>query len=689
MPLTNQADIHLLRTVRDQEILEGTLCYLAEFAGYILEHHLDEFVDLSVKSLRDLDIPLLKHMTKTEGDGVAANSTVEMLTHLVSKDSGKHIQNAIDRWTTNQLPKVERNQIVVADITLIAYSRKLMFLKYLPGYTSDPDTIIHIVSDIEEYILQYTTATFQTFVSIVDDRIQEQIKQLEESQLLFKQAQGLTHIGNYVWNITNNVLLWSDELYRIYELDPKEDRINNTIVGTYNHPDDVDQVHAAMEEARTKIQSFDFFYRIITKSGKVKTLHARGEMEVDVHGKLAKIFGTCQDVSDQKETERQMLQHQMFIQKIADAIPAIIASYNIMTGKYSFLSGGLKKLLGYEASRGLEEGAGFFMELIHPEDFQPLMQKNSEALTRANQIKENEEEDIIEFQYRMRHQSGEYRWFHTYGTVFNRNSRNQVEQVINISLDITESIKAEQILLQKTNELQQSNASLEEFAFVTSHDLKEPLRKISTFIDLLLSMRTNRDAKEDRYLQKILSSTDRMRQMIDNLLSLSLVTSSKSPEYYDLNLLLTEVLSTFEYQGESLKAWIKADPLPSARIVTSQFRQLFQNLIGNALKFARKGVPPEIKITYRILSEAQLGPHSMKKADQYLELVFSDNGIGFEETFSEKIFAIFQRLHQKEVYEGTGIGLAICRRIVNNHGGNIKANGIPNQGATFTLVIPQ
>jgi PAS domain S-box-containing protein len=668
---------------------KGRLCHLSEFAGYIIGNHLEEFVELSIQSLRDLEVPLLSHMTRGEGDSVAARSTIEMLTHLANKDPLVHIQKAIDRWTSNQLPKVERNQIVVHDITLIAYSRKLMFLKFLPFYTRDPELIIKIAGEIEFYIFQYTSTTFQTFVGLVDDRIQDHIHQLEESQRLFNQAQGLTHIGNYVWDMENQNLLWSDELYRIYELDPRTDKITGTLARELNHPDDLDYIRKCMDEARASREPFDFYYRIVPKSGKIKILHARGEFEGGSDGSRLKIFGTCQDVTEQKETERKLLENQTFIKKIADAIPAIIASYHIGTGKYSFLSGGLKKLLGYEPQRGMEEGISFFISIIHPEDHEPLMKKNTAALSKANEQKGSQEEEIVEFEYRMRHANGEYRWFYTYGTVFSRDANGQVDQVINISLDITENVKAEQVLLQKTHELQMSNASLEEFAFVTSHDLKEPLRKISTFVDLLLALKTERNEKEERYFNKILNSTARMQQMIDNLLALSLLTNNAKPQTCDLQALLNEAWSTYEHKAETMRAQLISDKLPTAVVVDSQFRQLFQNLLGNSLKFSRTEVPPSIRVSWRLVSGPLPDFVNLKKSDQYLEIVFSDNGIGFEEMFSEKIFAIFQRLHHKEVYDGTGIGLAICKRIVNNHGGIIKAKGYPGEGATFTIVVPQ
>jgi light-regulated signal transduction histidine kinase (bacteriophytochrome) len=151
---------------------------------------------------------------------------------------------------------------------------------------------------------------------------------------------------------------------------------------------------------------------------------------------------------------------------------------------------------------------------------------------------------------------------------------------------------------------------------------------------------------------------------------------------------MEEVLNTLDLKVEEMGARITCDELPEAVVSPSQFRQLFQNLISNALKFSRKSIPPDIIITYEYLSPAVLDTENLKEAKRYLKIDVTDNGIGFDNAFVDKIFGIFQRLHGKHEYEGTGIGLAICKKIVENHGGRIAAHGRPNEGATFTIIIP-
>jgi signal transduction histidine kinase len=186
----------------------------------------------------------------------------------------------------------------------------------------------------------------------------------------------------------------------------------------------------------------------------------------------------------------------------------------------------------------------------------------------------------------------------------------------------------------------------------------------------------------------MITSALRMQQMVDDLLSLSQISSVNHFENTDLEKLLSEVLQTFESRIEATGAQIKADKLPYASVVPSQFRQLFQNLISNALKFARDGVRPLITIKADRPTHKETRALALREAPSYLRIVFSDNGIGFDNKFSEKIFAIFQRLHTRSEYEGTGIGLAICRKIVENHGGILQAAGSSGEGADFSIIIP-
>jgi PAS domain S-box-containing protein len=516
------------------------------------------------------------------------------------------------------------------------------------------------------------------------------VERLQQTEEMYKKAEVLTHIGNWTWDLSIDNFTWTDELYRIFGLDPAQKIISFSRIVSLTHPDDRKKIENTAKSMIRTGQPHDIYYRIIRSDGIEKTLHSKGELQFDKNGKPKKMFGTVQDVTEEKETERRLRNNQNFIQKIADATPSIIASYNINTGKYVFLNKGLEKLLGYDPELALTQGVSFFINLIHPEDLGPLMEKNNKALELANSaITVPINEMIIEFQYRMRHKKGHYRWFHTFGTVFDRNATGKVEHVLNVSLDITERVEAEQVLFQKNLELQQSNASLEEMAYVASHDLQEPLRKISTFGDRLLHhQHKNLDDEGKTYLEKIITSSIRMQQLINDLLSISMISGEKNFEVYSLQDILAEVLQTLEYKIDERWAVIKAENLPEARIIPSQFRQLFQNLLSNSLKFVRPNVQPKIRIGYTYLSAKQVKEVKLAKADRYLQIEFSDNGIGFDKVFAEKIFTIFQRLHGRNVYEGTGIGLAICKKIIENHGGVIYASATQEKGASFFMIIP-
>jgi signal transduction histidine kinase len=167
-----------------------------------------------------------------------------------------------------------------------------------------------------------------------------------------------------------------------------------------------------------------------------------------------------------------------------------------------------------------------------------------------------------------------------------------------------------------------------------------------------------------------------------------MISGNKAFELYSLQQILNETLQTLEFKIEQKNALIKSDELPEANIIPSQFRQLFQNLLSNSLKFVRSDVQTVITITSTYLKPQDLPSYQLAAAEKYLKLEFNDNGIGFENEFAGKIFAIFQRLHGRSEYEGSGIGLAICKKIVEHHGGLIFATGVPDQGASFTIILP-
>ncbi len=232
--------------------------------------------------------------------------------------------------------------------------------------------------------------------------------------------------------------------------------------------------------------------------------------------------------------------------------------------------------------------------------------------------------------------------------------------------------------------LENSNRELEQFAYIASHDLQEPLRKIQTFSELLnRSIENNPDAL--RYSDKIYTSAQRMSTLIQAVLNYSRLSRS-GDEFVEVNLneVLDNVRTDFELLMEEKGAVIKSDTLPVVRGIALQLHQLFSNLVGNALKFTDK--PPMVTITATPLTSFKDFP-GLDAARRYVRLTFADQGIGFDQRYAEQIFTIFQRLNHKR-YSGTGIGLALCKRIVDNHNGAISATSEPDKGATFTVCLP-
>ena len=243
---------------------------------------------------------------------------------------------------------------------------------------------------------------------------------------------------------------------------------------------------------------------------------------------------------------------------------------------------------------------------------------------------------------------------------------------------LEEKERAEQALLRQTFELARSNKELEQFAYVASHDLQEPLRKIITFGDRLKDHSGARlDATGQDYLHRMQHAAMRMRQLVDALLLYATVTARpEARENTDPEAALKDVLSDLEVLITELRAKIEVKKLPALRVNPIQLRQLFQNLVANALKFCQKGVTPVVRITGRDLGNG------------YAEISVEDNGIGFDEKYVDRIFMPFQRVHEFEGFEGTGIGLTICHRIVQRHGGQITAKSVLGKGSTFVVTLP-
>ncbi|MEL6193074.1 MAG: PAS domain S-box protein, partial [Bacteroidota bacterium] len=253
--------------------------------------------------------------------------------------------------------------------------------------------------------------------------------------------------------------------------------------------------------------------------------------------------------------------------------------------------------------------------------------------------------------------------------------------------DLTAEKLAEEKLRRYAAELERSNRELEDFAYISSHDLQEPLRKIQAFGTRLRQKEgSSLTEKGLDYLNRMLNASERLQNLINDLLTFSRVSTKARPfQAISLTQILEEVLNDLEYSIEEAKATINYLPLPTIEADPTQIRQLFQNLIGNALKFRREGEKSILDISSRTYfkKERMVG----MPGDEVVEVSIKDNGIGFNKQYAEKIFAIFQQLEGRR-YAGSGVGLAICKKIITRHGGSIVADSEQGQGTTFTFTLP-
>jgi PAS domain S-box-containing protein len=274
----------------------------------------------------------------------------------------------------------------------------------------------------------------------------------------------------------------------------------------------------------------------------------------------------------------------------------------------------------------------------------------------------------------------------------------ELEEGVSLSIIITDltAQKATQLQLKTNNEqleeinhaLESSNHDLQQFASVASHDLQEPLRKIMIFSNLMQDRQQELSAESQKYLQKIIDSSARMKTLIIDILNYSRLSANDAAiECVDLGAMVKELMEDFELIIQEKGATISVDALPCIDVNRGQMRQVFQNIVSNALKFSKPGTVPVIRVTGKYIAERSFDSKEQKDGP-FCMICISDNGIGFEEKYVSNIFALFERLNSKDRYEGTGIGLAIAKKVIDKHNGLITATSREGVGSEFKIILP-
>ena len=397
------------------------------------------------------------------------------------------------------------------------------------------------------------------------------------------------------------------------------------------------------------------------------------------------ILIAIEDITEHRAAEKLTAERETWFRNMADNAPVMIWMTN-SSQSWTFVNSTWLKYTGVPEAD--VKGSGW-LELIHPDD-----RKHA-----SEQYSSNFEKKLsFEIEARIRRHDGEYRWLLCSGKPTFSPDGNfsgfigscaDVHDKRVLFEELDHEVQERTRELQETNkELSRSNSELQQFAYVASHDLQEPLRKIITFSDKLQQYSENIPEEGRAYIEKIEASSQRMTRLIDDLLNFSRISrSNRKFVRTDLNDILRDVLVDFDLLVPQKKAEIHFGKLPVIQAIPLQMEQLFHNLISNALKFTRSGVEPVITISSRSISPDETRNGNLKK-QPLVEIIVEDNGIGFNPEFSEQIFTIFQRLNSKYDYPGTGIGLALCRKIAINHEGEMFAESEPGKGAKFHIILP-
>jgi PAS domain S-box-containing protein len=645
--------------------------HLPGFAQFILDHHLTQFVNEQLELSLRLHIPvvtnLLQRISKEELLKFSIKTSAVYLSYLKENKAYDQIKDSSNKWLEDQLEMIGKFQIVGQDITLINYVRQQAFRNFIPRYTNNVQQALELSNEIDTLMLGATTTAVDIYVNILKDKI-------EEESLLGRKLIAASPAITFLFDIVQNKEIFvSGKVKEVMGYTPDELlAMGDNVLLQLTHPDDIAIIGKSIEElvAKNSDSVGQVEYRFKHKDGSYRWLRTYHVVfRRDELGRPVELLGKTFEVTQEKETalalqkrEQQLLEAQAL---------AHIGSYewNIKES-VSVNTPEVYKIFEMDKGEKFQE----FMSHVHADDFQKVKDALANAFVTGDydceyRYKKNSEEKVVWSLGKVEFANGE------------------AVRMIGTVQDITEIKRMEKDLLEKTVQLEQTNKSLQQFASVASHDLKEPLRKMSMFADMVMEAEKDTISTTSfERLQRMQNAAKSMIQMIQDILAFSLLESKQEKEKTDLKFIVKEIEELLEERIKEKKAIISYTNLPEVYIIPSQFRQMLQNLISNALKFSRADVPPQIDISSSWINHP-IG--NMKPALRYLQLSVCDNGIGIEEEYVDSIFDLFRRLHPKAEYEGSGLGLAITKRIVDNHDGVITATSTPGKGTCFLITIPQ
>jgi PAS domain S-box-containing protein len=532
-----------------------------------------------------------------------------------------------------------------------------------------------------------------TGLMILSEEITDEVlsrRKIEESEIRHKLAIEAASIGTFDWNITTND----------FQASPRVAGIFGFPEGYHaTHQELVSRIHPADQATREKahndaVVSGSLMYeaRAVWPDNTLHWIRLNGKLVFDDSQKPMRMYGTVLDITDQKNaTER--------LEELVQQRSKILQQRNVelrnSEERYHRI---VEEVQDYAII--LLDRDGIILnwnkgaEQLKHFDEKDVLGKHFRIFSPAEEDRRKVPENLLEQAlqngravhegWRLRKDGSRF-WGSIVITALH-DDKNNVTGFTKVTRDLSERRSAEEKMLEYTHELEAQNKELEQFAYVASHDLQEPLRKIRTFTELVQQNINDRNLTE-KYFSKIQASAHRMSELIRSVLAYSKI--SKDNNLFgpvNLNEVLFNVVSDFELLIEEKKAEVTYENLPTVMGISVQLGQLFSNLVSNGLKFSSQ--QPVIRITSRKLSSDEVNRNSELLLSNYYEICVTDNGIGFEQQYAKKIFNMFQRLNRKEQYAGTGIGLALCKKIVEVHHGTILATSTPGLGTTFYITLP-
>jgi len=498
-------------------------------------------------------------------------------------------------------------------------------------------------------------------------------RQLQEAEKKATLAINSANLGVYEIVYATDTMLTDRRFKAIWGVD--DPSFNRSDYVRSIHPDDrLDREIAHQRSLHTG--QLDYLARILWPDRSIHWARITGTVIYDEHATPRKLIGVAQDITDAVLTQKKIEDSEKSIRTMILQAPVAMCIFRGPFYQVTIANPKMTELWGKQLHEVLDKPIFEGLPEARDQGLEPLLHQvytTDETFTayeRPVLLPRNgrTETVYVDFVYQSL-TSGD----------------DDAKDILAVAIDVTSQViarrKIEEVVADRTRDLaeaneqlQQSNAELRQFAYIASHDLQEPLRKIATYAGLLEDQSETLPAAK-AYLDKIISASNRMQTLIRGILSYSeLSRTAPAFEPVDLNHILKDILAEFDLLIEQKQAQIFLQSLPTINAVPLQMTQLFSNLISNALKYTRPGTPPIITIACR-----------PEDAEYYIDI--TDNGIGFAQEHAEQIFSIFKRLHRKTEYSGTGIGLAMCKRIVENHHGRIFAQSQPGQGATFHLTL--